>query len=58
MAFFVTESQVAELLDMPTALAAVEEVMRLHGQGCAVNHPRQRVRRERRPLALDGRCRP
>jgi ornithine cyclodeaminase/alanine dehydrogenase-like protein (mu-crystallin family) len=45
MALFVTESQVAELLDMPTALAAVEEVIRLHGQGRAVNHPRQRVRR-------------
>ncbi len=45
MALFVTENQVAELLDMPTAIAAVEEVMRLHGQGRAVNHPRQRVRR-------------
>lgn len=45
MALFVTEEQVAALLDMTTALHAVEEVMRLHGEGKAVNHPRQRVRR-------------
>lgn len=32
MAIFVTESQVAELLDMPTAIQAVEEVMKLHGK--------------------------
>ena len=46
MAIFVTESQVTELLDMPTAIQAVEEVMKLHGEGKAVNHPRQRVRRQ------------
>jgi len=45
MAIFVTEEQVAQWLDMPTALAAVEDIMRLKGQGRAVNHPRQRVRR-------------
>jgi len=45
MAIFVTESQVTELLDMPTAIQAVEEVMKLHGEGKAVNHP---------DFALDG----
>lgn len=45
MAIFVTERQVSDLLDMPTALEAVEEAMRLHGQGRAFNQPRQRVRR-------------
>lgn len=46
MAVFVTEEQVASLLDMPTAIEAVEEIMRLHGEGRAFNHPRQRVRRQ------------
>lgn len=46
MALFLTEAQVAELLDMPTALQVVEEIMRLHGEGKAINHPRQRVRRD------------
>ncbi|MCX7967561.1 MAG: ornithine cyclodeaminase family protein [Armatimonadetes bacterium] len=46
MAVFVTENQVASLLDMPTAIEAVENVMRLHGEGLAFNHPRQRVKRE------------
>ncbi|MGQ9462278.1 MAG: ornithine cyclodeaminase family protein [Candidatus Fervidibacter sp.] len=46
MAIFVTESQVAELLDMPSAIEAVEGIMRLHGEGRAVNTPRQRVRRK------------
>lgn len=45
MAIFVTEDQVANLLDIPTAIEAVEDVMRLHGEGRAFNHPRQRVRR-------------
>ncbi len=45
MAIFVTEDQVANLIDMPTAIEAVGEVMRLHGEGHAFNHPRQRVRR-------------
>jgi len=45
MAIFVTEKQVADLIDMRTAIQAVEEVMELHGKGRAVNHPRQRVRR-------------
>ena len=46
MAVFVTENQVAGLLDMATAIEAVEEVMRLHGEGRAFNHPRQRMRRQ------------
>lgn len=46
MAIFVTESQVAELLDMPSAIEAVEGIMRLHGEGRAQNVPRQRVRRK------------
>lgn len=46
MAIFVTEGQVAELLDMPSAIEAVEGIMRLHGEGRAQNVPRQRVRRK------------
>lgn len=46
MTLFLREEQVASLLDMPAALHAVEEIMRLHGLGRAVNHPRQRIRRE------------
>ncbi|MCS7191921.1 MAG: ornithine cyclodeaminase family protein, partial [Armatimonadetes bacterium] len=46
MAIFVTERQVAELLDMATAVEAVEEMMKLHGEGRAFNHTRQRVRRQ------------
>ena len=46
MAVFITEEQVVSLLDMPTAIEAVEEIMRLHGEGRAFNHPRQRVRRQ------------
>ncbi len=45
MALFLTEGQVTQLLDMSTALQVVEKVMRLHGQGEAINHPRQRIRR-------------
>ncbi len=46
MAIFLTENQVAELLDMATAIETVETIMKLHGEGNAFNHPRQRVRRE------------
>lgn len=46
MAIFVTEDQVASLLEMPTAIEAVENIVRLHGEGLAFNHPRQRVRRQ------------
>jgi len=37
------EPDVERLLDMPTALEAVEEVLRQHGQGEASNQPRRRI---------------
>lgn len=43
MALLLRESDVERLLDMPTALEAVEEVLRQHGQGQAPNQPRRRV---------------
>ena len=43
MAFLLRESEVERLLDMPTALEAVEEVLRQHGEGLAPNQPRRRV---------------
>lgn len=43
MALFLTEQQVEELLDMPTAIAAVEEVLLHQAAGFATNRPRQRV---------------
>jgi len=44
MPLFVTEDEVARLLTMAEALEAVEEAIRRHGQGGAVNCPRARVR--------------
>jgi ornithine cyclodeaminase/alanine dehydrogenase-like protein (mu-crystallin family) len=43
VALLITEQEVAQLLDMPMALAAVEEVLRHHGEGQAPNQPRRRV---------------
>jgi ornithine cyclodeaminase/alanine dehydrogenase-like protein (mu-crystallin family) len=43
MALRLTEKDVTELLDMKTALAAVEEVLRNQATGEATNRPRQRV---------------
>jgi len=43
MALLLRERDVEELLDMPTALEAVEEVLRQQGQGQAPNQPRRRV---------------
>ena len=43
VALLLTESEVERLLDMPTALSAVEEVLRQHGQGQAQNQPRRRI---------------
>jgi ornithine cyclodeaminase/alanine dehydrogenase-like protein (mu-crystallin family) len=43
MALLLTEKDVTELLDMNTALAAVEEVFRDQATGEAVNRPRNRV---------------
>ena len=43
MALLLREGEVERLLDMPTALEAVEEVLRQHGQGQAPNQPRRRV---------------
>ncbi|MCS7223896.1 MAG: ornithine cyclodeaminase family protein [Armatimonadetes bacterium] len=50
MALFLSEKDVTELLDIPTAVEAVKEVMALHGLGQAVNCPRQRIRRNGRLL--------
>jgi ornithine cyclodeaminase/alanine dehydrogenase-like protein (mu-crystallin family) len=43
MTLLLTEKQVTELLDMDTAIAAVEEVLRDQGEGQATNRPRYRV---------------
>jgi alanine dehydrogenase len=43
MAITLNEEQVTELLDIETAIAAVEEVVRDQAQGLATNRPRQRV---------------
>jgi len=43
MALLLTESDVTSLLDMDTAIAAVEEVLRDYADGHAVNRPRYRV---------------
>ncbi|MFQ5694020.1 MAG: ornithine cyclodeaminase family protein [Nitrospinota bacterium] len=44
MALYLTEADVERLLDMPTALEAVEEGFRLLGEEKAQNQPRRRVR--------------
>lgn len=44
MPLFLTESEVAQLLTMPDALAQVENALRDFGNGGAQNRPRQRVR--------------
>jgi len=43
MALVLTESDVASLLDMDTAIAAVEDVLRAQAGGQATNRPRYRV---------------
>ncbi|HYB74762.1 MAG TPA: ornithine cyclodeaminase family protein [Candidatus Sulfotelmatobacter sp.] len=43
MALLLREHEVERLLDMPTALEAVEEVLRQHGMGQASNQPRRRI---------------
>jgi alanine dehydrogenase len=43
MPLLLTEQHVAELLDIETAIAAVEEVLRDQAEGLATNRPRQRV---------------
>jgi ornithine cyclodeaminase/alanine dehydrogenase-like protein (mu-crystallin family) len=43
MAIYLTEADVERLLDMPTAIEAVEEGFRLLGEGTAQNQPRRRV---------------
>ncbi|HEY6328853.1 MAG TPA: ornithine cyclodeaminase family protein [Blastocatellia bacterium] len=43
MTMILTEAQVTELLDIQTAIAAVEEVVRDQAVGLATNRPRQRV---------------
>ena len=43
MAILLREKQVTELLDMETAIAAVEEVLRDQAEGQATNRPRYRV---------------
>ena len=43
MPLLLTEKDVTELLDMDTAIAAVEEVLRDQAEGAATNRPRSRV---------------
>ncbi len=43
MALLLREIDVEGLLDMPTALEAVEEVLRQHGEDQAANQPRRRI---------------
>jgi alanine dehydrogenase len=43
MALLLRETDVTELLDIETAIAAVEEVLRDQAEGLATNRPRQRV---------------
>jgi alanine dehydrogenase len=43
MALLLREQHVTELLDIETAIAAVEEVLRNHAEGYATNRPRSRV---------------
>ena len=43
MTLLLTETDVANLLDMPSALEAVESVLRQHAEGQASNHARRRV---------------
>ena len=43
MALYLTEADVEKLLDMPTAVRAVEEAFRLLGEEKAGNQPRRRV---------------
>jgi alanine dehydrogenase len=44
MALFLDEQQVTDLLPMEMAIAAVEEALKQHGLGTAINNPRTRVR--------------
>jgi len=44
MTIYLNEEEVTTLLDMPTALDAVEKVMAAHGRGETIDFPRQRVR--------------
>src|ERR671924_2073839 len=44
MALLLDEQQVTDLLTMEMAIAAVEEGLKQHGLGAAINNPRTRVR--------------
>src|ERR687891_2292213 len=44
MTLFLDEQQVTDLLTMEMAIAAVEEALKQHGLGTAINNPRTRVR--------------
>ena len=56
-AIYLTEADVTELLDMPTAIDAVQEAFRQLGQGQADNVPRQRAKRGSCPASDVGRRR-
>ena len=43
MTLFITEEEVENLLDMRSALEAVEDVLRQQAEGRATNRPRRRV---------------
>src|SRR5215211_1644680 len=44
MTLFFDEQQVTDILTMEMAIAAVEEALKQHGLGTAINNPRTRVR--------------
>jgi alanine dehydrogenase len=44
MTLFLDEQQVTDILTMEMAIAAVEEALKQHGLGTAINNPRTRVR--------------
>src|ERR671922_362502 len=44
MALFLNGQQVTDILPMEMAIAAVEEALKQHGLGAAINNPRTRVR--------------
>jgi alanine dehydrogenase len=54
MALFLDEQQVTDLLTMEIALTAVEEALKQHGLGTAINNPRTRVRLPTGQLHLMG----
>src|SRR5438876_9422894 len=57
MALFLREADVEKLVTMETALHAVEQAFRMHGEGTAENAPRRRCRLVRGFLHVMSACR-